>query len=556
MTSNHLLLYRLAELMLQHEQHLLPVDLLFDDEQIGDFVKSIQIDSPYQQLLLEGVLTESVNAEKLYVSYTVEGYFHFVLGEVLESKFTNFAPNDIFEFLNSNKLIGLNEGFKQFLIRRVDKNDLDILLWFIDFGVNLTNLAIDPLAHAFLLSSSSGESPSSNSISQSLFATPTENDVKLVLAIIDKLDRLQKQTVLNKILSDVLSFIEPDTPQKARLFIHSIKYLNSTDKLTRLEHLSSLNFVQNDLETVKFYQTIGSEWNALGNYSNSIDSYKKALEVIDKGNAIDIEITAEINNNLGIALQHAGQLDESLKCYSKAVETYSTHFGSNYIAISTIYNNLGLVHQDKGNYDEAHKYYNLALNSDEKNYGTHHPNTATTYNNIGSLNNRQANYSEAKKYYDKALKIFLTVFGNYHEWTATLYNNIALVDLNLKCFDDAHQNYHKALNILEQLFGTNHPWYAATISNIGGVYQESGDFDKAIVYFEKGLNFKLESFGKDHPSVGISYNNIAKCYFDLQKHDLAKLNYNKALVIFTQALGEQHPHTNLVRKKLENLNSK
>ena len=47
MTSNHLLLYRLAELMLDHEQHILPVDVLFDDEQIGDFVKSIQIDSPY-----------------------------------------------------------------------------------------------------------------------------------------------------------------------------------------------------------------------------------------------------------------------------------------------------------------------------------------------------------------------------------------------------------------------------------------------------------------------------------------------------------------------------
>ena len=83
MTSNQLLLYRLAELMLEHEQHILPVDLLFDDEQIGDFVKSIQIDSPYQQMLLEGVLTESVRNEKLYISFTMEGYFHFVLGEVI-----------------------------------------------------------------------------------------------------------------------------------------------------------------------------------------------------------------------------------------------------------------------------------------------------------------------------------------------------------------------------------------------------------------------------------------------------------------------------------------
>ena len=78
MTDNHLLLYRLAELMLVREQHILPVDLLFDDERIGDFVKSIQIDSPYQQMLIEGVLTEIVRDEKLYVSFTVEGYFHYL----------------------------------------------------------------------------------------------------------------------------------------------------------------------------------------------------------------------------------------------------------------------------------------------------------------------------------------------------------------------------------------------------------------------------------------------------------------------------------------------
>ena len=71
MTSNHLLLYRIAELMLEHEQHILPVDFLFDDEQIGDFVKSIQIDSPYQQMVFEGVLSESVREEKLFVSFTV-----------------------------------------------------------------------------------------------------------------------------------------------------------------------------------------------------------------------------------------------------------------------------------------------------------------------------------------------------------------------------------------------------------------------------------------------------------------------------------------------------
>jgi hypothetical protein len=55
-TSSHLLLHRLAELMLDKKQHQLSLDDLSKDEHIGDFVKSIQIDSPYQQLLFEGTL--------------------------------------------------------------------------------------------------------------------------------------------------------------------------------------------------------------------------------------------------------------------------------------------------------------------------------------------------------------------------------------------------------------------------------------------------------------------------------------------------------------------
>ena len=69
MTANYLLIYRLAELMLEKQQHVLAVDDLFEDEQIGEFVKSIQIDSPYQQMLLEGVLTESVKENKLFETY-------------------------------------------------------------------------------------------------------------------------------------------------------------------------------------------------------------------------------------------------------------------------------------------------------------------------------------------------------------------------------------------------------------------------------------------------------------------------------------------------------
>ena len=151
MTDNHLLLYRIAELMLEHEQHVLPVDLLFDDEQIGDFVKSIQIDSPYQQMLLDGVLTESVKDEKLFVSFTVEGYFHYVLGEVIYNQNEGQGAEVLKQIVEENKLIGAKEGVEQCLILFVEREDLSKVTWMIDSCENNLDLFTLPLSTAFQL---------------------------------------------------------------------------------------------------------------------------------------------------------------------------------------------------------------------------------------------------------------------------------------------------------------------------------------------------------------------------------------------------------------------
>lgn len=146
MTDNHLLLYRLADLMLIHEQHRLPIDLLFDDEQIGDFVRSIQIDSPYQQMLLEGVLTESVQEHQLYVTFTVEGYFHFVLGDWLYNKSKNQRFVYLSDLLKSNRLNGLNHAVSQCLIRCANNSEYEAIFQFIDLGE--TEICIIPLVTA------------------------------------------------------------------------------------------------------------------------------------------------------------------------------------------------------------------------------------------------------------------------------------------------------------------------------------------------------------------------------------------------------------------------
>jgi len=236
MTNNHLLIYRLAELMLEKQQHIIALDDLFEDEQIGAFVRSIQIDSPYQQLIFEGVLTETIKEERVMVTFTVEGYFHYVLGEVIEQQAEGKGPVALKELLENNKLRGIIEGVEQCLVRDVENNDLSRLMWLIDEGGKALEASAYPLAQAFLMieghpkTEEEKEEASKKQIERvmdELLADPTDNDIEVLEKAIEKLESAQLNELVSDIYKEINNQINPDNIKKAVLYVtHSKRRAN------------------------------------------------------------------------------------------------------------------------------------------------------------------------------------------------------------------------------------------------------------------------------------------------------------------------------------------
>ena len=242
MTSNHFLIYCLAELMLKHESHVLPVDLLFDDEQIGDVVKSIQIDSPYQQMLLEGVLTESVRNEKLYVSFTVEGYFHFVLGDVILNQSKDKDHTYLIELLQNNRLNGVIEGVEQCLIQEVNQGKLERLVSLIDAGGVVEQVARFPLVHAFMKNRV-------EDVFNILMENPSIHDWNVIKHVRGILSGNQKQQVVDQ-LDGIIKESE-QLRQTINELLDSNNELEFTEALTLISFYSDLNA----LDQAKHYYT-------------------------------------------------------------------------------------------------------------------------------------------------------------------------------------------------------------------------------------------------------------------------------------------------------------
>ena len=306
MTSNHLLLYRLAELMLEHEQHVLPVDLLFDDEEIGDFVKSIQIDSPYQQMLLEGVLTESVREEKLFVSFAVEGYFHYVLGEVIYHRTEGLGAEALKHIVEENKMNGAKEGVEQCLIRDVQKGDLTRLMWLIDESDLALDLAVLPLAMAFI-------SIEVNDVLRNLLISLSYNDLILLEKVCSFFEIILKDNISNEIkrgLSEIDNLenliVHPEKIDNAIAAKDQVKLfkklnINLSENIKEKRIKKTIDFISFLLDNESGYNTDCLDWISVLAELDALDLakqyYSRIIEEAEKRND---------QNSLVIALEQLG----------------------------------------------------------------------------------------------------------------------------------------------------------------------------------------------------------------------------------------------------------
>lgn len=565
MTDNHLLLYRLAELMLEHEQNILPVDLLFDDVQIGDFVKSIQIDSPYQQMVLEGILTETVKEEKLYVSFTVAGYFHYVLGEVIYDQTEEKGPEALKLIFEVNTLNSVREGIEQCLIRDVISDDLSRLMWLIDAGGELIDICSLPLAYAFL--NLRGQLKTEEEITQAidlqinlvlhaLFAEPTDNDIEALRKSIDHLHDAQKNGVVSLLYRQVNERLVPDNLSKLQLYADSIKYIPEADRKKKLEYIKQFDIKEETALAATFYSSVAKQFDFIADYDKAISYYEKSLAICLKVHGEQHPDTSQSYNNLGFVWSDKGEYDKAIAYYEKSLVIRLKVHGDQHPATGESHNNLGLVWSDKGDYNKALTYYEKSLALDLKVHGEQHPSTGISYNNMGGVWINKGDNDKAIAYYEKSLAIRLKVHGEHHLATGESYNNLGTVWSYKGNYDKAITYFENSLAIHIKNHGEQHPSIGTSYNNLGTVLNDKGENDKAISYYEKSLVVNLKIHGDQHPSIAITYNGLGNVWRDKREMDKAKAFYEKSHSIFLNSLGVDHPHTKLVQDKLDALNDR
>jgi tetratricopeptide (TPR) repeat protein len=494
--------------MLENEQHILPVDLLFDDEQIGDFVKSIQIDSPYQQMLLEGVLTESVRDEKLYVSFTVEGYFHYVLGEVIYNRTEGLGAETLKFIVEENKLNGVKEGVEQCLIRDVLSNKFERIFWLIDNGLNSIEICSIPLSHAFLKNDEllKSEDDINKSIhSQSLkvlkgvFKNFTDNDIYALTISLDYLKKTQKHNHLKIIYNQINKILVPKDEISLILYIDSLSYVDINLREKQINKLT--NWIDKTDKKVKLKN-------------------ENFLSIINPSPIIKIRLSRMLKDN---------------GYYDKAFFVLEDKFFKSKKCISELkieyYDLIGDIFNADGRQKDAKRYYIRCLNEIKSCKNINFISLAECYHNIATTTYLIEGINEKViKLYEKSIDIICKNLGLFHEKYSYVLSNFSVV-LSKSTFNYSQLAIDQATNsilINSKLYGNSSEQMLYPINcllGINSIFFSTQQFEWTISFMDQ-INFsnKITSVEETALKFGGWYRTFIKkliesnCIKDLKKY--------------------------------------
>lgn len=526
MTDNHLLLSRLAERMLEHEQHILPVDILFDDEQIGDFVRSIQIDSPYQQMLLEGVLTETIVEERVHVRFAVEGYFHYILGQLIFTASADQPPTFYQRLLLTNSLVGLRGAIEQALINEVSASNLDRLMWLIDADEKFTDLVAFPILIYLKANYQSHESDAKGhkvrngaitAFIKNLFRERSDRDYDVVYAVIKMAKKQGLQSIASVVAENIIRLLRYDSFKSVELIGKCLEFIG--DRSVRLNAAKKI-----------------SQWMVVHRPRGM-----KALE---------------LHSRLAMTFEYYSMYDEAERFYRKCLAFELRKFGRYHLFTSTSYNQLGLLKLKRLQTRQARVFFLKSLDIKQRLYEEANVEITNALHNIALSYQYDQAFEECIDQYEIVLVRRFKSEGRLSLDTAVTMSNLAIcyiqseIDLNR-----GETLLNEAFVINKQLLGNvNQPnnllyRYFAFLEKI----REGGSKQRVADFMKEGLSNTIALTGDNDLSVAYYYDDLCWVYLELDQQEEAKKCAEYALKIYKSRLGAGHGYVlNLERAIKEN----
>lgn len=317
--------------------------------------------------------------------------------------------------------------------------------------------------------------------------------------------------------------------------------------LTRLlPHLRHVTEVLGDREDEPAYHArfaLGSALSRLRMHAEAVPLLESAVRYSTAHFGPTAWVTMRQRNDLGVAMNNAGDADGALSLYETVLEDQERELGPRDIDVASTLNNIGALLRDKGRFGEVQTIYERALEIRTNALGWEHRDTAESLHNMGALMMDLERYEEAWPYLRRALVIIENVMGRAHLDNVGPLSKMGFLRRREGNYAEARQLYERVLEIRESALPPEHGDIGASLHDIGSLLAEQGAHEEARPYLERALRTSLESNGEDHAVTGMRVNSLAEVLMAQGDLDTALPLYRRELAIAERILGDGNPQT-------------
>ncbi|KAL9973818.1 hypothetical protein ACROYT_G020321 [Oculina patagonica] len=280
-----------------------------------------------------------------------------------------------------------------------------------------------------------------------------------------------------------------------------------------------------------------------GNYSEALESKKRALDIRRKLFGDEHSQTADSYHTVGITQYTLGDFNSALESAKLALDIRRKLFGEDHSQTADSYHSVGITQHSPGDYTSALESKKLALDIRRTLFGEDNPETADSYHSVGVTQHSLCDYTSALESKKLALDIRRTLFGEDNPETADSYHSVGVTQHSLGDYISAIKSFKHALDIRRKLFGEEHAEIADSYHSVGVTQHSLGDYTSALESAKRVLDIKRKMFGEEHSQTADSYHEVGVTQHSLGDYTSALESQKLALDIRRKLFGEEHSQT-------------
>ena len=252
------------------------------------------------------------------------------------------------------------------------------------------------------------------------------------------------------------------------------------------------------------------------------------------------EITADLDNTLGMTYLSLGKLEPAETHLRRSLETRLAIFPRSSLEVATGLNNYGKLLVEKGDLADAEPYFDEALYTFRRHMRPGNLQLAKVLENMAYLAGLQGRHDESIERYEDVLRIFRHSLGENHSEVARIMGRLGSVMTVMDKRERAEPLHRRALEILTLVHGPEHPDIASAVFNlVGTIYAKKPQEAEHLA--RKSLEVCRRTLGEEHADTAWARYNLAYVLIHGRRYPEAERYLRDALAGRGANLPDKHP---------------